>query len=59
MSFDKVDPTNRDEEVKPESDYDADEFDEDTLTVKRKKQKCMPKIITMRDFEMRQMFGNP
>lgn len=50
MSFDKVDPRNKDEEILPEPDYDIDEFDEEEdLTVK-------PKIVTLRDFEMWQFF---
>ncbi len=48
MSFDKVDPRDRDEEIPKEPEYDVDEEDE-TLTVK-------PKIITLRDFEMWQFF---
>lgn len=48
MSFDKVDPRKKDEEIIPEPDYDVFDEDED-LMVK-------PKIVTLRDFEMWQFF---
>lgn len=57
MSFENPDPrATDDEDIPPESDYDEDECDDD-LTVKPKSEK--PKMVTMRDFEMYQMFGNP